>query len=127
MQLDHIFTTACPKCGCRIIASEEVDTREISFPVKTFEVREHTHGGKWETRRFACGYITEYSPNGRQEEEAKFSRCKHDPELERRREYRKNFKLEVEKVIREMPVETEEDKNFIAECVVAIQGIRNDG
>lgn len=56
MNLQFIRTSACPVCGCSLVRCERVE-------VENNKIREHTNGGHWETREFACGYITEYIPN----------------------------------------------------------------
>lgn len=59
MNLVHISTEKCPICGSFACAeSIEVDER-----AGRREVRTHTNGGRWERRRFACGYELTYSPN----------------------------------------------------------------
>lgn len=54
----HITTTKCPTCGCDIIVNEHVETE-----IGTAKIRQHTNGGVWEHREFACGCRIDYIPN----------------------------------------------------------------
>lgn len=79
MKLEFITTETCPICGESDVISEsvEVSNNRGSEP----EIREHVHGGKWEKRRFLCGYEIEYCPNGSKEERSRYAHCMHSPEL----------------------------------------------
>ena len=63
MKLTCIETDRCPVCGCSIVVRESVETELYSA-----KIREHTSGGRWEYRQFACGCEIHYCPNFRKEE-----------------------------------------------------------
>lgn len=56
MILLNVKTDRCPICGCSEVVREEV---------KYFDgkISTHQNGGRWESRKFACGYSTQYVPN----------------------------------------------------------------
>lgn len=72
--LRHITTTKCPSCGCDIIVNEHVETE-----YGTAKIRQHTNGGVWEHRQFACGCRIDYIPNFSKENIGR--KCTQDPEV----------------------------------------------
>ena len=89
MNLQYIVgaeNDVCPVCLCRVVIEE--GTEKDLFVERH---REHTHGGKWEYRLFACGQRLEYSPNMRKVLRSEGYVCSHDPELLRRRAKREIF------------------------------------
>jgi len=73
VDIEFIKTTSCPVCGCKVVVSESVETE-----FNTTKVRQHCNGGKWEHRKFACGYHVSYCPNYMAEEVV--GKCALDPE-----------------------------------------------
>lgn len=72
--IKSIKTTSCPVCGCTTIVLESIEVEVGSTTVRT-----HCFGGQWETRKFACGYEVQYTPNFGKER--KVISCKNDPKL----------------------------------------------
>lgn len=63
MDLKHIKSKACPKCGETEIVKEG---REQDYDWKTHsygKIRRHSCGEEGETREFQCGYVTKWVPN----------------------------------------------------------------
>lgn len=79
MELQFIDVTECPDCNCSEIIEESVET---GFDGK---IREHTMGGRWEHRKFACGYMVKYTPN--------FSRCETEKKCPRNEEELRKKKM----------------------------------
>lgn len=69
--LRNLQTTKCPECGCSIVAEESI---ELNFNKDGYQT--HCNGGRWEHRKFACGYSAQYTPNFSSDEEGMFSKCK---------------------------------------------------
>lgn len=88
MQLSFIKTNACPVCGETKVIAESVETDSFGdYP----RIREHCNGGRWEARKFLCGYEVKYCPNGSREEKG-HGNCTKDPAiLERNKKRRENF------------------------------------
>ena len=106
MNLQNISLTACPVCGEREVISENIEISTLQVP----RVLEHVNGGRWEKRKFLCGYVTEYHPNGRREEEGRFSQCTKDPELIKRKRSQKAL---YEKALELLDSIDSEDRVFI--------------
>lgn len=70
----YIQTTKCPICDCDVVISEHVETE-----IGTAKIRQHTNGGVWEHREFACGCRIDYIPNFSKEYVGK--QCPQDPVL----------------------------------------------
>lgn len=83
VKISFIKTTVCPICGCSTVVSESVE-------VFQGRVREHCSGGRWEHRKFACGYHVQYCPNFFKE--LVLGKCSADPEEAVREEKRKALK-----------------------------------
>lgn len=58
MKLENISAAQCPICGCDAITEEKVERESYSL-----KLRQHTNGGRWESRTFSCGQRLEYCPN----------------------------------------------------------------
>lgn len=86
VSIDFIKTASCPICGCKTVVSESVEVDCVSGR----EVRRHCNGGKWEHRKFACGYHVHYVPNYGREEI--LGKCAFDPDEAARAEKRKALK-----------------------------------
>ncbi len=55
--LQSVQTTSCPHCGCTDVINENIDV-DVDYKICV-----HSHGGRWETRYFNCGFATKYVPN----------------------------------------------------------------
>ena len=74
MNLRSVKTNKCPICGCDTVIAEYIDTT-----FDNTEVLEHCNGGRWEHRKFLCGYQVLYVPNFSREETT--GNCRYDPQL----------------------------------------------
>ena len=100
MKLNYIETDRCPVCGCSIVVGESVETE-----CNSTKIREHSSGGRWEYRRFACGCEIHYSPNFRREEIKK--ECSLDPKKIKREQKRKEAKDMLYITIKNLDVDDE--------------------
>lgn len=82
MDLKFIKTKACPHCGCDVIISESVATDTFGKGILT-----HCNGGRWEKRKFLCGYTVGFVPNFRMEEQE--GECEFCASYKERQEKRK--------------------------------------
>lgn len=86
VEIKSIKTYYCPVCGCREIVEERIE-------IFNGEIRVHSNGGRWEHRRFACGFQIQYIPNfGKEYTETK---CRFDPGELAKREQEKQTKADV--------------------------------
>lgn len=80
MNFKNLKTKACPFCGAEAV-EEGLETSSFDGTPK-----QHINGQRWETRRFACGYGVQWTPNF--ERETTFGECKHDPTIvDRQKKY----------------------------------------
>ena len=59
VQFLNMNVMQCPHCGCKTVVSESI---EIWNGRKKREMV-HCNGQKWETRKFLCGFSTQWVPN----------------------------------------------------------------
>ena len=88
MKLLFVKTDRCPVCGCDVVIREDIESTTIGGKTG---IREHSNGGRWETRTFACGYRVGYSPNYMREEAE--GKCSCDPDLVEQKRKRDAAKL----------------------------------
>ena len=100
MKLQFIKTDKCPVCGCDTVVSEHVETEFNSAKIRT-----HCSGGRWEYRKFACGYETHYCPNFFKEQ--KNRSCASDPKIIERDKKRKEAKSALCSTIASLDVDNE--------------------
>lgn len=100
MNLQYIKTDACPVCGCCAITQESVEIDRHSH-----KIREHSCGGNWERRTFACGFEVKYVPNFNAESVS--HECELDPKITERENKRKEAKLKLVLTIDEL--DTDDD------------------
>jgi hypothetical protein len=87
MELLFNKQTSCSECGCAVVVKEEV---EVGY---SGVIREHAHGGRWETRTFLCGYACQYSPNFSRNETTR--PCQRTPEFEKREAERETLRGQI--------------------------------
>lgn len=100
MKLNYIETDRCLICGCNTVVSEHVETE-----FNTTKIREHSSGGRWEYRQFACGCEIHYCPNFRKEKIKK--ECSLDPKKIEREKKRGEAKDMLYVTIEKLDVDQE--------------------
>ena len=89
MDLDHITYSVCPTCG--------------SMPIAETKDRQHCNGHWNESRRFACGFKVEYSPNFKKESIT--TNCPQSNEMITFKQKREVAKQKLEKYILRLDVD----------------------
>jgi hypothetical protein len=98
MHLIFIQTKICPKCNCAMAVEERVDLDGL-------RIRQHSNGGHWEYRTWACGYAVRFVPNFDREEVN--GTCTEDPKYKEREKKRAKAKSAVLDYISELDVDDE--------------------
>ena len=109
MKLNYIKTDRCPICGCNIVVNESVETE-----CNSIKIREHSNGGRWEYRKFACGCTIHYCPNFRKEEIK--NECSLDPKKIEREKKRNEAKNILYNTIDNLDID-ERYKNRLADAI----------
>ena len=94
--LNFLKGSECPICKCNIVIEETIEHEKFSKFGK-LEYREHSSGGRWETRKFACGCKLEYIPNYSKTMISEYSACTNNEDYINDKRKRQDFK----KVLRE--------------------------
>jgi hypothetical protein len=113
--LKDIKTVKCPICGCTEIVSESLDVSQIG-PLEP-QIQQHCNGGRWEHRKFLCGYEVEYIPNYGKENKVSYSECFYDPEVVARKKKLQEDKDRLVAVLKENDISTELIKRVILNCL----------
>jgi hypothetical protein len=98
MKLEFIKGDHCPICLTTTVIEEAVEADTFTKN----KLREHTHGGKWESRKFVCGQRLEYIPNYRETQLSEGYRCHNDPVQIAAIENRKQVKQTIIDFINQM-------------------------
>jgi hypothetical protein len=67
IQFQNLKISKCPTCGCQTVVAESLDVDNYSHKAEP-RIREHTMGGRWERRKFLCGFEVAWCPNFRRAE-----------------------------------------------------------
>lgn len=100
MELRYIKTNRCPVCGCDSVIKESVE-KEIG----STKIREHSNGGRWEYRQFACGCEIHYCLNFQNETIKK--ECPLTPKLVEQKKKREEAKNALNVAIDNLDVDDE--------------------
>ena len=90
VEIRSIRTLVCPVCGCQEIVEESVECWNG-------EIKEHCNGGRWEHRKFACGFHIEYVPNFLRER--CLTKCSFDPDELAKKEQERKAKADITNLI----------------------------
>lgn len=105
MNLQNLTTDKCPFCDGEVV-EEGLETSAFDGRPK-----QHVNGQRWETRRFACGYVIQWSPNF--ERETELGECKHDPLIIDRQKKYDDLILALREKIETSTVDEETKKRLL--------------
>ena len=105
MNFQSLKTKRCPFCGAEAV--------QEGYETTAFDGKPNVHcnGQRWESRRFACGYGVQWSPNfGR---ETELGECKNDPAVVEQKQRYEVLILSLRKVIEESDVSERIKNNLL--------------
>ncbi|WP_291566864.1 MULTISPECIES: hypothetical protein [unclassified Clostridium] len=100
MDLEYIKENKCPMCGCNVIIEERVQAARNEMGYRT-----HAHGGRWESRKFACGQELNYCPNFSKVEISQYNICQKNEEYIIKQQKREQALKEIKKFILTLDVD----------------------